>query len=309
MACLSIPIAIALIYGGWNGFLVSAATRDVSSMFSESIDFLLLNEQITGKIYAENYTFFEESPYQMNNLFDLYGKDLEVVGIKEFIDQNPPSDEQLHLYGYTREDYLEKACLDGPQVGDYILLYENRRSNWVPSRKTNPSNEGEEKLGQYGLVLERIAGNQIKKSRWSYSLKGIQKAEEITGWTIYEIMGCKSGIDLNTEWGDWLGEANTVITVDNGGYTRLILEGAYEHPFPELNASCQTCGGTVPCELTIDGTGSRYRLTIDIGDVIDSNAAITICFSNTFVPSQVYADSDDHRKLTLRVPDTLYMTN
>lgn len=309
MVCWGIPMAIALLYGGWNGYLVSAATRDVSSMFSESIDFMLCNEQITGKIYVENYSFFEEPPYQINRLLDLYEKDLEVVGIKEMIDQTIPGDETLRLYGYTKEDYLERASHDGLQIGDYVLLYENRRNNWLPCRETNPSNEGEEKLEQFGLVLERIAGNQIKRSGRFLSLTGIRKADEVTGWTIYRVIGNQNGLSLDTEWEDWLGETNTVISVDNENCIKIVLEGAYEHFFSDLNADCQIEGRTIPCELIINDEENRYQLTIDTKDITDSNFAITICFSNSFIPSQLYAESNDHRKLTLRFPDTLYMTN
>lgn len=309
MAYWGIPVTIALIYGGWNGYLVSAATRDVSSMFSESIDFMLWNEQITGKIYTENYTFFEESPYQMNVLFELYGKDLEVIGIKEWIDQTPPDDETLGLYGYTKDEYLERACHDGLHIGDYVLLYENKRNNWLPCRKTNPSHEGEEKLEQFGLVLERIAGNQIKRSGGLLSLTGIRKVDEVTGWGVYRVIGTRNGISLQTEWEDWLGETNTVIFVDDENCTQIVLKGAYEHPFSNLDVSCQTDGKTLPCKLIIDKEESRYQLIIDTKDIVGNDFKVEICFSNSFMPSQFWLNSNDHRKLTLRIPDTLYMVN
>ena len=311
MICWGSLIAIALIYGGWNGYLVSSATRDVSSSFSESVDFMLRNEQISGKIYAENYMFFEESPYQMNRLFDLYGKDLEVVGIKEMIEGTTVSDETLRINGYTKEKYMTKRSVGGvPQIGDYVLLYENIRNNWLPCRKTNPSNEGEEKLEQLGLVLERVAGNQIKRNRHSLSLKGIREVDELTGWSIYRVIGNQSGISLDTEWEDWLGEDNTIISIDSENYTQIVLEGAYEHSFSDLNTTCRiTDGRTLPCELVIDEGKGRYQLIINIKGSMDSELRVRICFSNSFIPSQVYSDSNDQRKLTVRIPDRLYMTN
>ncbi len=180
----------------------------------------------------------------------------------------------------------------------------------MPCRKTNPSNEGEEKLEQLGLVLERVAGNQIKRNRHSLSLKGIREVDELTGWSIYRVIGNQSGISLDTEWEDWLGEDNTIISIDSENYTQIVLEGAYEHSFSDLNTTCRiTDGRTLPCELVIDEGKGRYQLIINIKGSMDSELRVRICFSNSFIPSQVYSDSNDQRKLTVRIPDRLYMTN
>lgn len=195
---LLVPVIFALIYGSWNGYLIAASTRDVSSMFSESIDFMLYNKQINGEIYAENFMFYEESPYQMNRLFNFYDKNLTVIGIRDHLDSLNPSDEMLSAYGYTRDEYIEKSHLNGFEVGDYILLYENKRNNWVPSRYTNPSYDGTEKLEQYGWQLEKIAGNRIIKNRLTYSIRGgIYKAEEVCGWSIYQVIGRKDELNMN----------------------------------------------------------------------------------------------------------------
>lgn len=298
-----ILLSVIFLYGGWNGIIIAGQTRDTSIIFSESMNYILYDNRIKNKLYVYNYPPFDETPYQMNLLFKVLDKDLTVYGIKD-IDKVMDS-HTLELYGYTVEDYEALKKKISVEEGSYILSYDFKRDSWVPSRRVNPIHsvsDIEETHDEY--MLERVAGDEMSKKRFTYS--GIKS--ELCGWTIYRIIGDKRFITLQTDWTDWLGVDNTELVVESKDYKYIVLEGAYEYDFDKFDIVCKSGNKVIPSDFLIDKSLNKYKIVINIEGLDADELQIKLMCDNYFVPSDALI-SDDTRKLTLRYPEQIFLTN
>lgn len=296
-------IGVAFLYGGWNGIIIADQTRDTSIIFSESMNYLLFDNKIKNKIYLYSNTIFDEPPYQMNILFKIFDKNLKVYGIKdigEAIDSHT-----LELFGHTVESYEALKREVTIEEGSYILAYDYIRDSWVPSRRVNPIHSVSDIEKTYDeYMLERVAGDEMTKKRFTYS--GIKN--ELCGWTIYRIIGDKRFITLQTDWTDWLGDDNTELEIDSQDYKYVVLEGAYEYDLGELNILCKSGDKIIPSEILIDKSLNRYKIVINIEGLNVDEMHIKLICDNYFVPAEEL-NLDDNRRLTLRYPEQIFLTN
>ena len=153
-------------------------------------------------------------------------------------------------------------------------------------------------------MLERVAGDEMTKKRFTYS--GIKN--ELCGWTIYRIIGDKRFITLKTDWTDWLGDDNTELEIDSQDYKYVVLEGAYEYDLGELNILCKSGDKIIPSEILIDKSLNRYKIVINIEGLNVDEMHIKLICDNYFVPAEEL-NLDDNRRLTLRYPEQIFLTN
>ena len=191
------------------------------------------------------------------------------------------------------------------EEGSYILSYDFKRDSWVPSRRVNPIHsvsDIEETHDEY--MLERVAGDEMSKKRFTYS--GIKS--ELCGWTVYRIIGDKRFITLQTDWTDWLGVDNTELVVESKDYKYIVLEGAYEYDFDKFDIVCKSGNKVIPSDFLIDKSLNKYKIVINIEGLDADELQIKLMCDNYFVPSDALI-SDDTRKLTLRYPEQIFLTN
>ena len=304
MAVFAIAGTVSLLYGIVSNYCVASSQVDMSRAYTDSIYTLLGVVEDGDRVLLENYYLYVEQVNQTNRILTTYfQKDVEVYGAFQSIWDNYATDEELEVYGYTREEYEREKATIVPQVGDYVVHYINNRNYYGSTRAINPSvtKDAFGKLIESGYTLEPI-GESIRY-RWLWDITnspfGVGQAE--AGYQIWKITDYTPVSKFTGVYGDgWSGKTIQIdnyatseegqITVKDigtvtNGYTnntlRLYVDGEYTDTIQVAQ------GSTIALDDYVPADQEMHSLLIEIDKI--------------FVPSALNEHSADDRELGINI--------
>lgn len=304
MAVFAIAGTVSLLYGIVSNYCVASSQVDMSRAYTDSIYTLLWVVEDGDRVLLENYYLYVEQVNQTNRILTTYfQKDVEVYGAFQSIWDNYATDEELEVYGYTREEYEREKATIVPQVGDYVVHYINNRNYYGSTRAINPSvtKDAFGKLIESGYTLEPI-GESIRY-RWLWDITnspfGVGQAE--AGYQIWKITDYTPVSKFTGVYGDgWSGKTIQIdnyatseegqITVKDigtvtNGYTnntlRLYVDGEYTDTIQVAQ------GSTIALDDYVPADQEMHSLLIEIDKI--------------FVPSALNEHSADDRELGINI--------
>lgn len=303
-AVFAIAGTVSLLYGIVSNYCVASSQVDMSRAYTDSIYTLLGVVEDGDRVLLENYYLYVEQVEQTNRILTTYfQKDVEVYGAFQSIWDNYATDEELEVYGYTREEYEREKATIVPQVGDYVVHYINNRNYYGGTRAINPSvtKDAFGKLIESGYTLEPI-GESIRY-RWLWDITnspfGVGQAE--AGYQIWKITDYTPVSKFTGVYGDgWSGKTIQIdnyaaseegqITVKDigtvtNGYTnntlRIYVDGEYTDTIQVAQGSTIALNDYVPADQEM------HSLLMEIDKI--------------FVPSALNEHSADDRELGINI--------
>lgn len=296
-------LAIPLLYAAEYNSKVAVSHIDLGKAFTESLESVIEHTDHNGeRVLVENYNFYEEPITEANILLNYWGHPMDLLGIHQEISSDVLDTDTVELYGYTMQEYEAIRELFQPRVGDYILVYFNRRAFRGPIRGVNPSGligggaSVYETTGS-GYKVELIDKNVCKR-QW-LSLKSADLLEETqAGYALYKI----TELTFQTEgiYADgWSREEITITGADSANALN-IRTGAMACSWrgEEVNGIDIVLNGEVIETVEIKNSGSQFI----INDYIESFTATDIIkLVIQKADSPINYGSDDDRMLGVQI--------
>lgn len=283
-------------------YCVASAYKDVSRIYTESIQELNAVAGDQDRVMLANSNVYEEPAVQLRNiLVEILQNNCSVYGVRQNIFQVDVTDEILNLYGYTREEYDDTVEEIDFQVGDYIVNYINDRNFDGLIRAINPmSSDGEikERILNNGVEVQLLSSDMVDRRYWKIGESGFQNMN--TGYEIYQVTNITykliglfedgwTGRELKIE-NYQLGDIKDIEVMDTASW----IEG-YEKNYVEIYSNDRPVGRFEAVR------GSRLNLDDYLeGCQADEKVNIKLVLEKTFVPSEE-TDSNDNRELGINI--------
>jgi hypothetical protein len=186
----SMAILVSLLFGSYCSYLNASGTMDVSSSYSDSMDYLFENCKQGDRVLMMNYAVYEEPPYQSNLLNEVLKKNVIFCGCLEYALPVRPSSDVLKSFSLSENDYQKLLAEAKPVPGDYILVYDNKRNAKMPSRAVAPSSDPVE-IAQYvdshKDSLSMVCYETIKRPVIVIDRFRFRKAYDETSFYLYKV--------------------------------------------------------------------------------------------------------------------------
>lgn len=289
-----------------------------NKMFTASIADYMNTASPGQRLLVVDWPFWEEPVAQSNLLVrNIHGReDLQVTGIKSFVNDQELTPETLRLYGVT--EIPDKDAFI-PKQGDFILLDTGaRQSNWElrgisPRGGRNPAEIRTllNRLNSGGnFAMERVSGDTFGWKGMEIHPSGIALKDYTAGYELYRVSGSpvQAGTDTaqspelfwEGRWEDgWIGRKAGVAIAPGMKADRLLLSGYVPKH-------------VLPCRLTVTGgegilkdvlfeNSGPFAFFIDLNPPPTGDGLrLELNVSRTFIPKAVN-ENDDTRELGIRV--------
>lgn len=230
------------------------------------------------------------------------GNNVEVIGIRQWLDDIPLDESTLALHGRNVDEVQEYTKDFRPQIGDYIIKYVNVRDFWGTIRAVNPSNAYSytSALEKKGYTLELLDKSENIRKSIKVDNNDIQMTHMESGYALYRIVDLKYsvvGIDID----GWTGKEweiqnykyglNLMIEVRDGSSVYLDLPNIEFEIW--INNELMGMMRVVPGEkILLDEILKKYNVT--------GLANLRVVVKDTFIPSEILGTGDT-RELGMNV--------
>lgn len=255
-----------------------------------------------SRLFMENWNYYHE-PVQKTNVFlhDVAHKDIQVTGLGPIFFEAEVSAQDLTLHG------AEHRKIEPPQRGDYILNFNNVRTQLIPLRALSPRLEyaTSSRLAAMGYKLELLAADSSNHGYLNFGYGKYGFSKTIYSFSLFRVIEAGALDAVETIFADnYTPKEVKLVNLKREQVKIKILPGSFiKHQTNELALyKNDVLVAAIPINTDLAEVDLADYLTVDASTPTD----IRFVVKDTFVPSSVWSSSQDHRELGLQVELSFY---